>query len=72
MRGRRCSGWFLPLQPVDRAHHQKDDEREDDEIDRDGDEIAVREKRHAGLRQRLIVRRTRVRSRRLAEHNKPL
>src|SRR5207302_5201842 len=40
---------FLALQPVDLLHHQKDDEREDHEIDRDGDVIAVREERHAGL-----------------------
>src|SRR5439155_26695274 len=44
---RRWRRRLLAFQLIDLIYHQKDDEGEDDEIDRHGDEIPVRQQWHA-------------------------
>lgn len=47
-RSGRC-GFFRAAQAIDLLDHHEDDEGEDHEVDHDGDEVAVRQHRHAGL-----------------------
>src|SRR5450631_1183890 len=69
---RRWRRRFLALQRIDLLHHQKDDERQDEEIDRHGQEITVREKRHAGFGEGIVGHRPGVPGRRGAESDEPV
>src|SRR4030095_14471372 len=53
-------------------HHDENDEREDDEIDDDRDEVAVREQRNPGLGERLVRHRSVVARWRPAQHDEPV
>src|SRR5947207_3835090 len=58
--------------PIDLFHHKENDKGEDDEIERDGDEVAVGEERHPGLGQRFVGHRAAVTGRRRAQHDEPV
>src|SRR5215217_2193778 len=60
---------LLPLQPIDLSNHHENDEREDQEVDRDSEEIAVGKQRHAGFGERLVGHRTAVAGWRAGEHH---
>ena len=76
-RSGRC-GFFRAAQAVDLLDHHEDDEGKDHEVDHDGDEVAVRQHRHAGLlevrqcvgdtRRRRAQHHIEVREVQLAEH----
>src|ERR1019366_8194567 len=70
-RGRRRRR-LRALQGVYLLHHQKNDERQDEKIDRHGQEIAVREKCHAGSGEGIVGHRPAVARRRRAKNDEPV
>jgi hypothetical protein len=63
---RRVRGMDL-AQLVDLLDHHEDDEGKDHEVDRDGDEVAIGQHRHAGLLE--VGQRVRHAGRRRAQHH---